>query len=358
MMITLGVGIAGLNTGNNLLYLLFGMMLSFIILSGILSDVSMHKLKAFRTLPAEVSANALFPVKLTVLNNKKVIPAFSLSVEDVSEQSAPEKKFLVKVPPGETQDAYYFSKFHKRGIRKFAGFKLLTKYPFGLIQKTDFLAGINEVLVYPEIIDLKKILPGNRMFQGEYLSGAKGIGVNPWGLRGYFYGDDARLIHWKSTAKKGKWMIKEFESEKKLKVVLDLILVNPSGAGVKAYKRTAENALIEKLISLCASFVIYLNKINYEVALTINGKIINGSATRYISNYLRALALLNVDDFPLETASLNSPLNDDSTHVVVTNLSLKSVNSRITDIGLAIDRENYVHFDHGENSAGEVRSEI
>ena len=42
--ITFGVGVAAINTGNNLLYLLLGMLLSLIIVSGVLSELSLrHK---------------------------------------------------------------------------------------------------------------------------------------------------------------------------------------------------------------------------------------------------------------------------------------------------------------------------
>jgi hypothetical protein len=41
--ITLGVGFAAINTGNNLLYLLLGMLLSLIVVSGVMSDLSLKQ---------------------------------------------------------------------------------------------------------------------------------------------------------------------------------------------------------------------------------------------------------------------------------------------------------------------------
>src|SRR5882672_7989875 len=49
--ITLGVGFAAINTGNNLLYLLLGMLLSLIILSGVMSELSLRDLTVVRRLP-------------------------------------------------------------------------------------------------------------------------------------------------------------------------------------------------------------------------------------------------------------------------------------------------------------------
>src|SRR5512147_2227428 len=49
--ITLGVGFAGINTGNNLLYLLLGLLLALIVISGVLSEMSLRHLRITRRLP-------------------------------------------------------------------------------------------------------------------------------------------------------------------------------------------------------------------------------------------------------------------------------------------------------------------
>ena len=338
MLITLGVGIAGLNTGNNLLYLLFGMMLSFIILSGILSDSSMRKLSLSRSLPEEVTANEAFPVKMTVRNRKGVIPSFALSVEDLGDHASTQSRFIVKVPPRKEADVFYHSKFLERGLKKYWGFKVLTKYPFGLIEKTDFFRSDKEVLVYPQIVDLEGFFSGSRFFHGEFLSGHRGMGVNPWGLRDYYWGDDARRIHWKSTAKSGKWMIKEFESEKKMKVVLDLALSRPTDSDIKAYKKKSAFRRIERAISMCASMILFLSKHNYETLLSINGDPVEGQGRGYITNYLKTLALLKTENLPT-VASLRSPFDGQSMHIVMTNVSMREVPNGITNTAMLLDGE-------------------
>src|SRR5215831_11538964 len=49
--ITLGVGFAAINTANNLLYLLLGMLLALIVVSGIMSELSLRDLTVVRRLP-------------------------------------------------------------------------------------------------------------------------------------------------------------------------------------------------------------------------------------------------------------------------------------------------------------------
>ena len=84
-LLTLGVGIAALNTGNNLLYMVLAMMLSLIVVSGILSEQSVKKIALSRALPRTIHAEAPFWVELRVTNLKKFFPSFSLMIEDVAD---------------------------------------------------------------------------------------------------------------------------------------------------------------------------------------------------------------------------------------------------------------------------------
>src|SRR5439155_1007210 len=66
--ITIGVGFAAINTGNNLLYLLLGMMLSLIIASGIMSEVSLRGLKVVRQPPSRLHARRPFLMGIGLSN--------------------------------------------------------------------------------------------------------------------------------------------------------------------------------------------------------------------------------------------------------------------------------------------------
>ena len=54
--ITFGVGFAAVNTGNNLLYLVLGLLLSLVILSGVLSEIALRGLEFRRRLPRRAYA--------------------------------------------------------------------------------------------------------------------------------------------------------------------------------------------------------------------------------------------------------------------------------------------------------------
>ena len=80
LLITFCVGFAAINTGNNLLYLLFGMFLSLIIVSGVMSELSLRKLTVARRLPPRAQVGRAHLVEIEVYNHKQRIPSYAIEV--------------------------------------------------------------------------------------------------------------------------------------------------------------------------------------------------------------------------------------------------------------------------------------
>ncbi len=152
--ITLGVGFAAINTGNNLLYLLLGMMLSLIIASGVLSEMSLRGLSVAREPPARPHAGKPFLMGVSLQNHKRRLPSFSIEVEDLLEGQAIDKKcYFLKLPAGRLQHTSYRHSLPRRGRYTFTGLRLSTKFPFGLFRKSRVLELTDETIVYPQLED-------------------------------------------------------------------------------------------------------------------------------------------------------------------------------------------------------------
>src|SRR2546428_3546346 len=67
----LGLGFAAINTGNNLLYLLVSMLLGLIIVSGVLSEQSIRRVRVEPVLPDELFAGQLALFGARVANRKR-----------------------------------------------------------------------------------------------------------------------------------------------------------------------------------------------------------------------------------------------------------------------------------------------
>src|SRR5262249_47872910 len=81
VLMTLGVGVGALNTGNNLLYLVLGLLLSAIVASGILSELSLKGIEVRRLGTDGAFADEPFVFRWAISSQKRWSFALSLSEE-------------------------------------------------------------------------------------------------------------------------------------------------------------------------------------------------------------------------------------------------------------------------------------
>src|SRR5207302_1895330 len=128
--ITLGVGFAAINTGNNLLYLLLGMLLALIIVSGLMSELSLRDLTVVRRLPLRAQVGRPHLVEIEVFNHKGRVPSYAIEVEDLrAGQPADKRCFFLKISPKSAQVAAYRRTPARRGRDKHVGFRIATRFP-------------------------------------------------------------------------------------------------------------------------------------------------------------------------------------------------------------------------------------
>jgi len=285
--ITIGIGLAAINTGNNLLYLLLGWLLSMIMASGVLSDLALKKLSIRRRPPGRIFAGRPFLMEISVTNDKRRLASFSVEVEDLVGGRALDKKcYFLKIPAAKSQKTSYRHTFARRGLYTYGGFRVATRFPFALFTKRRHVHSAGEVLVLPAVFDLPPPAPKARQL-GDTMVRKLGRSGEFFGLREYREGDDRRSIHWRSSARSGRLLVREFEeeAEKRATLIIDNALPDDADGD-------AEDAL-ERAISLTASLAMsYLTR-GYAVRLIARGKSIPYAAGEgQLTRILRALALL------------------------------------------------------------------
>lgn len=157
------------------------------------------------------------------------------------------------------------TRIDSKGIIKFSYVlepKVRGEYPLGPLSVTvkDRLGfnsleriipdSVTDILVYPPYEDIKRIeiLGSKRSLQLNYglqRSKQKGLGSEFYGMRKYVYGDQFRLIDWKASARTQKLIVKEFESERDISV---MILVDSSSTMAGG---AIENTKFEYAIRAC-----------------------------------------------------------------------------------------------------------
>jgi uncharacterized protein (DUF58 family) len=210
---TFAVGFAAMNTGNNLLYLLLGSMLGFMTVSSWLSEQAIRDIRVERHPPHPVTVGHDLRLVYEVTNDKRLLP--SLAVEIV-EAGLPERAFLAQVPPRASVTVRSVNSFVQRGIYPLGTVTLSTGFPFGLFRKERDVELPGELVVWPRT-DRRVREPsvgGGRMRRAGFASqGALGARGEYRSLRAYRSGDDPRDIHWRSTARFGEPVMREYERD-------------------------------------------------------------------------------------------------------------------------------------------------
>jgi uncharacterized protein (DUF58 family) len=221
--ITFGVGFVGILTANNLLYVLLGMLLSLIIVSGLLSDSSLRSVRVSRRLPQRAQVGRPHLVEIEVFNHKKRLPSYAVEIEDLrAGQPADKRCFFLKVSPGSSQVAAYRRTPARRGLDRHVGFRIATRFPFGFFEKSREIKSDGELIIYPAVDPVR--LPSNldgHSTEG-YFAQTRGSGDEILGLRAMREGDDPRDIYWKRSSATGTPVVLERAREVQSRVVLKL----------------------------------------------------------------------------------------------------------------------------------------
>jgi uncharacterized protein (DUF58 family) len=149
-----------------------------------------------------------------------------------------EKRFPL-VRAGERVSLQLHCRFERRGVYRVDGFEVKTTFPFGLFARIRNLEADGQIVVYPELRDLGSLFTRFPALEGRQERYLKGQSTSLYNIRHYQSGDDARFVHWKSTAKAGRLMIQDFASEEEqhLRIYFSSFLEDRSPAALEAFEK-------------------------------------------------------------------------------------------------------------------------
>jgi uncharacterized protein (DUF58 family) len=252
------VALAALNTGNNLLFLILASLIASILMSGILSSITLAGVELRLQLPEHIFAGQSVRATVELQNEKMTLPSFSLRVEGAAlkKGTVPSTALLetpVYFPYLARHEAVKQSVpllFPKRGVYRQEIFRIVTRFPFGFLQKARRLDIPTEAVVYPSVEASAEFLDVRPGIQGAMETFTKGRGQDLYALRDYQPNDSARLVHWKASARTGSLMVREFAREDDCNVLLIFDLHCDAG---RASASTSEKGRFERAVTLCAA---------------------------------------------------------------------------------------------------------
>ncbi len=281
--LTLVVGVAAANTGNNALYLVEALLLATLVLSGLTSRRNVRSLEVDLELPEEAYANQPFRLRYR-LTNRDLLAARRLVVLGLDGGNEVLVPYLAR--RGETRgDLDMLPK--RRGLMSVPSAHLHSLFPLGLFRKGVRVRLGHEMLIFPELYAAAREVTGEAGQTGDRPSRRRGWGHELLGLRRFQPGDDRRSIHWKHSAKLGELVFMERESEqgRRLSIALDNAVGELAGR--------SQELRFERLVSEAATAAHDYLARGYEVELiTRAGRIPFGAGRRQRLRILRELALL------------------------------------------------------------------
>jgi len=222
LVLTFGVGLGALNTGNNLLYLMLGLQLSVVVVSGILSERCLRRLQVRRLLPASPRARAPFRLGWGLRLERG--QSFALSVSEVHPVLGASAARLAWLPAGEEVVVRAVATAPRRGPILLHAVRIATTFPFGLFVKSRDIELPGELLVLPGRVPIPTEAPmpsGGLGLEQRSLRGLDG-GGDLAQLRELREGEDARRIHWRKSAQLGTLLRVERDAQPQPRVILRL----------------------------------------------------------------------------------------------------------------------------------------
>ena len=329
ILITVVIGIAAINTGNNLLYVIVAALLSAILVSGIASALVLRNLTLDVHLPEHVFAGRPMLARVLLKNASRWLPSFSVRVVPAKRKKenkarwrweastfglprnrAPQQQWLrlpdrrlrrVReeaeqpifqgkegveqsvyfpfVAPGQELRADLEIGFPARGRYAEKNFGLATRFPFAFLMKTRRINLAREVIVYPAVEPTEEFAEVLPLVTGEFETFVRGRGYDLYLIRDYMPDDSARHVDWKATARTGALKVREFsrEDERKLRIVFD----NPAPGVVPP-------AAYERAVCLAASLGWHFYHEDVEVSFAAPGL----EPTEDVFAFLQYLALV------------------------------------------------------------------
>ncbi len=323
ILISVVIGIAAINTGNNLLYVVVAALLSAILVSGIASALVLRSLTLDVHLPEHVFAARPMVARLLLRNASAWLPSFSVRVVPAKRKAeskarwrweastfglprnrAPQNQWLrlpdrrlrrvreeaekpilqesVYFPflaPGQELRADLEISFPARGRYCEKNFGLATRFPFSFLMKTRRINLAREVIVYPVVEPAEQFLEVLPMVTGEFETFVRGRGNDLYLIRDYMPDDSARHVDWKATARTGSLKVREFsrEDERKLRIVFD----NPAPGVLPP-------VVYERAVRLAASLGWHFHHEDVEVSFVAPGL----EPTEDVFTFLQYLALV------------------------------------------------------------------
>ncbi len=208
-LLTLLLALGAFNSNNNLLFWLFGLALSLIVVSGLVSGSMLMGVSIRRLEASPGTAGGPMLVRYAVRNANRLVPIFALRITERSGGGQPRVlAFAACVPAGRTRVIEGIALSDTRGRFALNAFEAATSFPFGIIRKSLLFDQPGRLVVRPAAADPGPLpVPPDR---SGHQAEAERL-VRDWrswsgeerlaGVREYAAGDPPGRVAWRASSR-------------------------------------------------------------------------------------------------------------------------------------------------------------
>ena len=255
-------------TGWNILYILTYALLSVLIFSWLWIHISLRRLTFRRSVAkGHIQVGEAFE-EYMVLDNLSTLPKQWVQITDGSTLPGHNAGYVASMGGRKRAIWRPKSRCRQRGHFQLGPVTAISSDPFGLFNRRLHLASASEILVLPRVYQIAQLpivgsgLPG----RGKSSQRALQRTINATTVREYVIGDSLSRIHWRSSARYNKLMIKEFDLDPALDawILLDLHEAVQAGEG--------EHSTEEYGVTIAATIAHYLLRQDLSMGIVVNGE--------------------------------------------------------------------------------------
>jgi uncharacterized protein (DUF58 family) len=255
------------SSGWKVLYILVYTLLAMLVLSWFWARSSLRDLEFHRnTVNGRVQVGETFDERL-ILDNFSSLPKLWIQVTDGSDLPGHRAGYVASMGGRKRAMWRARSRCTMRGRFSLGPVTAMSGDPFGLFRRQITLTEAQEILVLPRVYDLANFIlfTGGLPGRGKSSLRALQTTTTATSIREYVSGDALSRIHWRSSARYNRLMVKEFDLDPAVDAWIFLDLHEDVQAG------EGEHSTEEYGVTIAASVATYLLRQDLSVGLLVSG---------------------------------------------------------------------------------------
>jgi uncharacterized protein (DUF58 family) len=290
--------LVGVDTRRTQVYQLFAVAFALLFVASVYVSLRQPRLQLAGRLPSRLTAGRSLPLTLRVSTaggqpQDDVQVAWPRPFESGPVPEAKPRESYVALEPGEPTELSLELHAPRRGRFRVRGPTARASDPLRLVTSRPVWVSEETVVVYPRYFTVDELsVPLGRRYQpgGIPLTSSTGDAIEFVGTRDYREGDPPRNIHWRSWARRGQPVVKEYQEEYFCRIALILDTFLPQR------ETPADREAFEAGVSVLASVADYFSRSEFVVDILAAGpdvyEVSAGRSLAYLDNILDVLACL------------------------------------------------------------------